>query len=68
MSKKPKPGGRVQISGVPYDVLEGPARVGGMYLLTVRRQSDNSGFYATAPLHQSGKGPWKISGPMIAAE
>lgn len=66
MSKKPKPGGSVQISGQRYDVLEGPARVGATYHLTLRRQSDQGGFYASAPLHQCGRGPWKITSPMIA--
>lgn len=67
MSKKPKPGGRVQISGKQYTVIEGPKKMPASYLLMVRAE-DGGGYWAAAPSHQGGKGPWKISGPVISQD
>lgn len=67
MSKKPTPGGTVQISHKPYTVLEGPKLDGNRYVIMVR-SSENGAYWATAPRGQTGRGPWKIHGPVIADE
>jgi hypothetical protein len=68
MTKKPTPGGTVQISGKPYTVIEGPKFAGGMYRIKVRRDADNGGYWANAPWHQRGCGPWKIVAPVISPD
>lgn len=65
MSKKAKVGGRVQISGRQYEVLSWPEKRNGWYSLKVRHE-DGTELWAEAPIHQCGKGPWKISAPVIA--
>lgn len=67
MTKKPKPGGRVRISGKQYTVIEGPKKMPTSYLLVVRA-ADYSGYWAGAPAWQGGKGPWKITGPIISTD
>lgn len=64
MSKKPKPGGAVQISRKLYDVLEGPYFAGAVYRLMVRSQADGGGYWAESPRWRGGCGPWKIAGPI----
>lgn len=60
MSKKAKPGGRVQISGKSYTVLEGPARRGDSYRVMVRSDLDQGGYWALSEGWRGGCGPWKI--------
>lgn len=64
MTKKPTPGGRVQISGRQYDVLGKPVGHLGYYTLKVRHE-DGTELMAEAPAWQGGKGPWKISAPVL---
>lgn len=68
MTKKAKVGGTVQVGGQLYDVLQWPERYGHGYRMMVRRQADQGGYWVIAPRHQCGKGPWKISGPVISTE
>jgi hypothetical protein len=64
VSKKPSPGGTVQISHKPYVVLEGPRLEGSTYRIMVMA-SDNGAYWAAAPRGQCGRGPWKIQGPVV---
>lgn len=65
MSTKPKPGGRVQISGKKYTVLEGPKRSGKWFRIMVRSNETQGGYWARSEEWRAGCGPWKIEGPMI---
>lgn len=65
MSKKAKPGGRIQISGKPYTVLEGPSRRGDHYRVMVRSEADQGGYWALSEGWRCGCGPWKIDGPVV---
>lgn len=65
MTKKPRPGGFVQISGRRYAVLSHPEPHTGYFMLKVRHE-DGKELWAEAPACQHGCGPWKISAPVIA--
>jgi hypothetical protein len=66
MSKSPKPGGRVQIGGKSYFVLEGPRRDGAWFRIMVRSDADfGGGYWAISEGWRGGCGPWKIVSPVI---
>lgn len=68
MSKKATPGGIVRISGKAYTVIEGPKRHGDTYRIMVRSEQHFGAYWATAEDWRVGRGPWKISGPVVGDE
>jgi hypothetical protein len=66
MSRKPKPGGAVMISGKRYDVLERPTRCGDFYHIMVRAANGGE-YWAQSELWRHGCGPWKIVDPVVDA-
>lgn len=60
MTKKVRCGGYLQIGGQRYQAISWPEKgIAGFYTLKIRRAAGVE-LRAEAPLHQCGKGPWKI--------
>jgi hypothetical protein len=67
MSRKPRLGGTVMISGGLYTVLEGPLKRGTEYRIMIRAKDDEGVYWAASPNWRGGRGPWVLRSPPTVA-
>lgn len=60
MSRKPRLGGRVQISGEQYTVLAESHCVGEWFLMLAMRNKTGGSYYVRSETWRGGCGPWRV--------